>query len=309
MLVANFKTIGIHASATAVAGSGDDSCILALGKNQSLSTDALTFNGAPNVALTYCTIRSNTSLKCNGHDTGAKASLAAGTASDCANPSSNQTVVPDIHAALASNISKKCSTKPGVSWTSTSIATGASVILVTQPTYLEYHVCGSLTLSGSWALGTSAQDTVVVIENGSLIMGNDASIQTNRVTFVLTGDNSSASSIQFPNGKGHAATLSLSPSKGTSNPWAGVSIYQDPSLTSTDDDWGPGATINVDGLVYLPNADVKIHGNPSSNVPSCSKIVVNTITSDGSVNLGQTTSGCSTLGVQQWAGTTLRLTQ
>ena len=37
--------------------------------------------------------------------------------------------------------------------------------------------------------------------------------------------------------------------------------------------------------------------------------MVNTLTSDGSVNLGQTTSGCSTLDVQQWAGTTLRLTQ
>ena len=40
---------------------------------------------------------------------------------------------------------------------------------------------------------------------------------------------------------------------------------------------------NADGLVYLPKADLKIHGNPSSNNPICTKFVLNSFTSAGSV--------------------------
>lgn len=96
--IAGYKHIPIGAKAAAAAGnSGDNSCILTLGHNQSVSDQSLTFNGAPNVALSGCTIRSNTSLKCNGHDTGAKASIAAGSASGCSNPKANAPVVPDIY--------------------------------------------------------------------------------------------------------------------------------------------------------------------------------------------------------------------
>ena len=98
---------------------------------------------------------------------------------------------------------------------------------------------------------------------------------TSRVTFVLTGDNTKASSIEFPNAKGKAATLSFSPPTGLNNPWRGVSVYQDPTLTfQVNGDWGPGATLNADGIIYLPKADLKIHGNPSSNNPICTKFVL-----------------------------------
>jgi hypothetical protein len=184
------------------------------------------------------------------------------------------------------------------------------VITVNKGSYTEYHVCGDLTLSGSGALTGSApaSDAIILIENGRLLMGDKSSIQANRVTFVLTGNNSKASHLEFPNGDGKAATLSVSPSTSSGNPWRGVSIYQGPSLTNTvDNDWGPGTTFNVDGLVYLPNANVKIHGDPSSNSPSCAKLIANSLVSSGSVNLNQTAQGCSTLGVQQWAGEGLRL--
>ena len=85
-------------------------------------------------------------------------------------------------------------------------------------------------------------------------------------TLMLSGNNSYASSINFPNGKGHAAALSLSPPTSSSDPWQGVSLYQDPALTNNvNDDWGPGATFNVDGVVYLPNADLVMHGSGASN--------------------------------------------
>jgi len=38
-------------------------------------------------------------------------------------------------------------------------------------------------------------------------------------------------------------------------------------------DWGPGATLNVDGVVYLPNSDVELQGVANSNANKCTKIV------------------------------------
>ena len=285
-----------------------NSCILALGQNQPVSTATLTFNGAPNVALTYCTIRSNTSLNCNGHDFGCEGLTGGRNRIGLRQPVVEPAGRAGHLCGARGQHLEEVHSRPGVTLISNSFPSTSAVITVPNPTYLEYHVCGDLTLSGSWSLGTAAQDTVVVIENGSLIMGDNASIQAARVTFVLTGDNSKASRIQFPGSNGHAATLTLSPSTGSSNPWHGISIYQDPALTNTSEDWGSGTTINVDGLVYLPNADVTLQGNPSSNSPICTKVVVNTLTSNGSVNLGQTLQGCSSLGVQQWGGP-LRLSQ
>jgi hypothetical protein len=125
----------------------------------------------------------------------------------------------------------------------------------------------------------------------------------NRVTIVLTGDNSKGSSIEFPNGSSQASVLSVSPSITSDNPWRGVSIYQDPKLThQVDNDWGPGATLNADGLIYLPNSRTRIHGNNSSNNPLCTKFVFKSVVSNGSVNLNQSRQGCEALGVKQWDG-------
>ncbi|MFL5170331.1 MAG: TadE/TadG family type IV pilus assembly protein [Microvirga sp.] len=308
--IAGIQQIPIGASGKAAGGNqADTSCILTLDTGQPVSDASLTFNGAPNVALSGCTIRSNTSLKCNGHSTGALASIAAGTATGCSNPQSGAAVVPDIYAELAINITKQCSAWPGVTWVPGTVPPSPKVVTLMKPTHTEYHVCGDLTLSGSGDLTGGGADTVIVIENGRLILDGDASIQTSRVAFVLTGDNTKASAIEFPNGNGHAASLTLSPPTGVNNPWRGVSVYQDPALTfQVDADWGPGATLNADGLVYLPKADLKIHGNPSSNNPICTKLVLNSFTSSGSVNLNQTAQGCENLGVKQWKGPGARIT-
>ena len=86
-------------------------------------------------------------------------------------------------------------------------------------------------------------------------------------------------------------------------------MYQDPALTfQVDADWGPGATLNADGLVYLLKADLEIHGNPSSNNPICTKFVLNSFTRFGSVNLNQTAQGCESLGVKHWKGPGARIT-
>jgi hypothetical protein len=133
------------------------------------------------------------------------------------------------------------------------------MLTVNQSGYTEYHVCGDLTLSGTGYLTGSAPttDSVIIVENGNLILANNASISTTRVAMVLTGTNSSPGQITFPNGNGHGATLSLSPVTGAGNPWQGISLYQDPNQTTqVSDTWGPGATLNFDGIAYLRYANV-----------------------------------------------------
>ena len=113
---------------------------------------------------------------------------------------------------------------------------------------------------------------------------------------VLTGNNTYPSSINFPNGNGKTASLTLSPPLGSTNPWQGVALFQDPKLTNTDNKWGPGADFSADGLVYLPNSNVVTDGNTSSSNAKCSKFVMNSFVTNGSVNLDFDQIGCELRG-------------
>ena len=290
----------------------DNSCILTLDQGQPSAHQGMTFNGAPNVALTGCTLRSNTSIRCNGHGTGTPASLAVGT-SNCNNPQPNVKAVPDIHAALAQNIRTKCTSYPGATWIPGTLPTSPRMERsYDDPRVDIYHVCGTLTLSGSGALfgSTPTRDSLIVIENGGLTMDARADVQAFRTAIILTGDNSRPSTIEFPNGNGQGATLTISPPRNAGT-WTGVSIYQNPALTNgVDADWGPGATMIVDGLVYLPRANVTMRGNSSAGSAGCSKFVFNTLRTNGSVDLKQTATGCASIGLRQSTeAASLRLSQ
>jgi hypothetical protein len=80
---------------------------------------------------------------------------------------------------------------------------------------------------------------VIVIENGGLIVANNAAITALRTAIVLTGNNAYGSAIDFPNGNGKSATLTISPPTNASNPWQGFSLYQDPALTNGRQHLGP----------------------------------------------------------------------
>jgi hypothetical protein len=171
-------------------------------------------------------------------------------------------------------------------------------------------VCGDLTLNGNGYLtGSSpASDVVIVIENGSLIIEDSAVINTARTAFVLTGNNSHAAKVSFPNGNGKTAKLSLSPPTSSSNPWQSVAIYLDPRLTTNvDNTWGPGAEFNADGLVYLGNSNVVTDGNTASNNSKCTKFVMNSFTTNGKVNLNFAQLNCAAIGLKQWVGVVVHL--
>ena len=196
--------------------------------------------------------------------------------------------------------------KVGVSLTPGVLPTSAGFISVSIGNYTEYHICGDLTLSGTGYLTGSApgSDTVIVIENGSLNVANNASINTLKTAIVMTGDNTVGSSVNFPNGNGHGATLSLSPPTDPANPWQGVALYQDPKLTNNvNNTWGPGASFNADGLVYLGNSNVVTDGDTASSNAKCTKFVMNQFTTNGHVDLNftQSASTCAAIGLSNGA--------
>jgi Flp pilus assembly protein TadG len=313
--IIHVPSINVSAAATAIAAGSDDACILTLDHGQPTSHVSLSLNGAPIVNLSGCSIRSNTALDCNGHDGSNTEAIAAGTAADCTYSSSYAPVVPDLYAALASNITTRCgSSTAGVAWTAGSLPSGPAVITVNAGAYTEYHICGDLTVSGVGFLtgATPASDSIIIIENGSLNVVAGAAVSTLRTAIVMTGNNNYSSSINFPSGSGQSASLSLSAPIDSSDPWQGVAFYQDPKLTyRIDDRWGPGATFNADGLVYLGNANVTTDGNTGSSNSKCSKFVMNSFTTNGSVdlNLSQQLSACSAVGLKQGGGIVVHLTQ
>lgn len=311
--IVGIDTVPVSATTRATAAEADNSCILTLDHGQSNSHVSLTLNGAPVINLSGCSIRSNTSLDCNGHDGGLAKSIAAGSAAGCGKPQGGALTVPDTYAGLAGNITKQCgSTKTGVNWTPGSLPSGGAFKTVSKTGYTEYHVCGDLNLSGSGDLlgSAPATDYVVIIENGSLNIADGASINAVRTGFVLTGDNNSAAQINFPNGNGKTANLTVSPPTNAGNPWQAVSVFLDPALTRTvDNRWGPGASFSADGLVYLGNSNVVTDGNTSSANSKCTKFVMNSFTTNGSVRLDFAQQNCTAIGLKQWDGVIVHLVQ
>ena len=316
--VVHIASLHVGVTTTAVASEPDNSCILTLDKGQPASHVALTLNGAPIVNLSGCSIRSNTALDCNGHDGNATKSIAGGGIFGCGNPKPYAGSVPDTYAPLASNISRQCgSPGPGVSWNAAGTApTGSDVKIITINGRTEYHICGDLNLSGTGSLSGIAPtaDSLIVIENGSLNVANAASVSVARMAIVMTGDNNvpGAGTVNFPNGNGKTGQLTLSPPLDPSNPWQGVALYQDPKLTNNvDNKWGPGADFNADGLVYLGNSNVVTDGNTASSNAKCSKFVMNGFTTNGKVSLDfdQTVASCAAIGLKQWGGIIVHLTQ
>ncbi len=302
MKIVGQNKVDLVIRARAAAPIEDNSCILSLGQGMSSATDSMTFNGASNVDLSGCTLRSNTAMKCNGHTGNADASFAVGSAPGCANPYPGSTAIPDIHAKLATNITKQCGLASyNLNWTAGTPPSSPQMITVVNGSITEYHVCGTVTLKGSGTLlGSTTADSILVVENGDLVMDKNADITLTRTTIVMTGS-TGTHAIEFPNGNGKSATLRLSPGKDTANPWRGVGIYQDPALTTgVDISWGPGANLYADGLLYFPNSDATISGNATSNSSNCTKMVVNTLTSNGAVDLKQSDSGCADIGLKQY---------
>jgi Flp pilus assembly protein TadG len=311
----HIPNLSVAVAASATASEPDNSCILTLDRGQPPSSVSLSLNGAPIVNLSGCSIRSNTSIDCNGHDGAVTKAISAGQSAGCGNPTSSATSVPDIYAPLANNIVTQCGTsRTGATWTAGILPMGPGIKTVVNGGRTEYHICGDLTVSGIGLLtGTlPVSDALIVIENGSLYIEKDSVLTIARMAVVFTGNNEFSSTINFPTGAGNLASLTLSPPIDVGNPWQGVSLYLDPKLTKdVNNKWGPGASFSADGLVYLGNSNVVTDGNTSSSNAKCSKFVMNRFTTNGRVNLdfNQSVASCGVIGLKQWGGVIVHLTK
>ena len=305
MSIVGIDTTSVRANSKASAIVYDHSCILTYGKGMAVGSDAMTFNGGSNLNLSGCTLQSDVSMVCNGHSAIADKSLAVGVSSKCDNAVSGAPFVPDIYAPIAANLTKECglATYSGINWTPTVKPGPPNMITVVKADRTEYHVCGPLTLSGSGTMfgASPSADTIIVVENGGISVANKADIIATRTTFVLTASGPSSHTIDFPQGNGQSASLTVSPSKTSSNPWRGIAMYQDPSLTTNVDlTWGPGASVYVDGIMYFPNAALTMSGSGNSNSSNCTKLAVNKLTTNGSFNFSQNDSGCGDISLRQF---------
>jgi hypothetical protein len=265
-------------SAAAVAGPGTtpaNFCLLALG------SPGIRTNGAPKANM-QCNVASNSNATCNGHNLGAPIGVAAGTNNGCGvTQLSNIKQVSDPYAGLAGSIpGNSCSSFPQEPskkndpplpasnlWTGTKNLSGNVII------------CGDLQLTGNVSVNAPT-GAVLVIVNGQLDTGNGNTLQTTSgsgLTIIFTGTNGFT---HAPTGGG---TLDIAAP--TSGVWAGVAIYQDPSLTSIIDISAAGNSPSwaITGLVYLSKASVTFSGavGKATFGKSCFVLVVNDITING----------------------------
>jgi hypothetical protein len=270
-------------SATSVATQGPTPtqfCLLALASS---GAQGITTNGAPKANMAGCNVMSNTSSTCNGHNLGATIGAAHGSNSGCGiTQYSNIPTVADPYSGLASNIpANTCSSYPQEpakkkdpplpstnQWTGTQNLSG------------NVTICGDLQLTGNVTINAPS-NAVLVIENGQLDT-NGYTLTTSSgsgVTVVFSGTNT-GSYTHAPTGGG---TLNMAAP--TTGPWAGIAIYQDPSLTSGVDISAAGnsPTWDITGMVYLPHASVTFSGavNKANNGVSCFGMVVDNITVNG----------------------------
>lgn len=279
------KMTTITATATATTEGSYQFCMIALASS---GKTGITGNGVPNANMNGCNLMSNTGLTCHGHDMNANFADAAGTSSGCGT-TQNSGVPPitDPYSGLASNIpADTCGgtypQEPSLpaqnKWSGTSLLTGVQV------------VCGDQQLSGD----TTLNNTTLVIENGQLDT-NGHTLTGTGLTVIFTGSNSSSYQ-HIPSGGG-----GLNISAPTSGAWAGVAMYQDPSLNKNVDISAAGnsPTWNMSGLVYLPHSSVTLSGaiGTGSSGATCMIFVVDNVTINGTGSIFANDSGCPSMGL------------
>lgn len=255
-------------------------CLLALAGSG--AAQGIRANGVPKADLNGCDVMSNTAAVCNGHNLNAGHGDAHGTSTGCGTTqTSNVPVVSDPYASRASNIPpNKCSsyyTKPSKKKDPNLPASNqlSGTISLSAPPAL----CGDVQLTGDVTL--TGDSTVLVIYNGQLDL-NGYTIKTasgKSATIIFSGDNTAG----YTHGPTGSGTIDIAAP--TSGNWAGVAMYQDPSLTSGVDisEAGNQPTWKITGLVYLPHSNVTFSGavNKSSNGKSCFVMVVDNVTFNG----------------------------
>ena len=298
-------------SAVAVAkqsNTPDNLCMLALassGVAQGIRT-----NGSPTGNMNGCDSMSNTAAQCNGSNLGLGISFAAGSNNGCGAKQISNPAITDPYSYLASNIpplsSSGCTSYPQESkkGNSYSVATSNQLSGTLSLSTGNIFLCGDQLLTGDVTINTPAgQSAVLIIENGQLDLNGHTFMTSNgsALTLVFSGTNGTYMHGPSDNTNGPGGVLDITPP--TTGPWAGVAIYQDPSLTTGVDVSAAGnsPTWNITGLIYLPHATLTLKGaiDKSTNGKSCLVMVADNFQISGNGGVTKTDIGqCQQAGLK-----------
>jgi len=278
----------IQATALARSPSGTDDCMLTLS-----SSGGFSLNGGQSFNANGCDLFSNWSAVCNGDDGGFNVSVTVGTSNDCgASQQTGATQQTDPYQnLLANNPLTGCTTISSPTTGGTTLNPGGAACIT---------ITGNLTIpSGITTINTASPGTVLLIKGGGNIVLNGTLTTpgvSSGLTIIFTGTSGAAG---FITGSG---TIEFSaPTSGT---WSGVSLYQDPALTTVKSQTysGSGPTFEITGLIHVPDANLAFSGAINHDVRTggvaCLAIVANTMQASGSGSIfTNPTSQCAQAGL------------
>jgi hypothetical protein len=284
-------------------------CILALASSG--AAQGIRTNGSPTGNMNGCDSMSNTAAQCNGSDLGLGTSYAVGSNSGCGGKQRPNPPLTDPYNYLATANpggipSLGSSGCPATIPPSMQEVKHGNSYSVADPlnnlngtislTGGNNFMCGDQILAGDVTINAPASGAVLIIENGQLDL-NGHVFQTSvgsALTIVFSGTNGGGY-IHAPtdNTNGTGGVLDITPP--TTGPWAGVAIYQDPSLTTGLDVSAAGnsPTWKVTGLVYMPHATLTLKGavDKSTNGKSCVVMVADNFQISGNGGILKTNIG------------------
>jgi hypothetical protein len=280
----------ITALAVAKRMPGTSYCITAYSSN----TQAIRFNGGPNIDLTGCDLLApNGGASCNAHngDTIRYADVGnTGDGKNCGTERSYDGTATDYYAGLASRLPNPATACSGVypqtkktgnnnnDLPASNLLSGSRAFSIASPLCGDQQLTGNLTVTG---------ESVMVIENGRLdLNGYTLSVASGgHLTIIFGGTNNVTASHYVMSSKNGGVLDFSAPNSGD---WSGVAIYQDPNLTGSKADLnmsydGNTPQFKVTGLVYASKANIEIKGaiNHASGGDACLAFVVNTLLVSG----------------------------
>jgi hypothetical protein len=165
-------------------------------------------------------------------------------------------------------------------------------------------MCGDQVLTADVVIKTPlGQPAVLVVENGQIdLNGHELTTSSgSAVTLVFSGTNGTYTHGPTDNTNGPGCVLDITPP--TTGAWAGVAIYQDPSLTTgvNVSAAGNSPAWNITGLVYMPHATLTLKGaiDKSANGKSCLVMVADNFQISGNGGILKTDIGqCDQAGLK-----------
>lgn len=267
----------IEATAVAKQVSGPrDYCVVALAGSG--DPEAIRTNGAPKADLSGCSVMSNSSARCNGHDLKAEVGDAVGVNNGCGKTqNSSVKKLEDPYASLVANVATPpCADGYPVAPKKKKDQSLPPSNQLADQDQLKEPFCGDVQLIAPLII---SRDAVMVIRGGVLdLAGLDVKTRDGAgLTIVF---------LPGPSNREHGiigdGVLDFAAPK--TGPWAGVAIYQSPAIQRQEISYaGNSPTWNITGLVYMPKASMTFSGavNKASDGKSCFVLVVDSLLING----------------------------